>query len=118
MRLRDEGKLDLNDPLDKHVPGTVVGDRTIAQLLSHTGGLTSESPGTWWERAPGSDWAALRDSLVPESLVLRAGSRLHYSNVGFGVLGELVSRHRGTSWLEVLKSEILAPLGMTRTTPA
>ncbi|MET0236040.1 MAG: serine hydrolase domain-containing protein [Kibdelosporangium sp.] len=117
MRLRDEGRIDLNDPLDKHIPGTVLGDRTIAQLLSHTGGLTSESPGSWWERSVGSDWTALRDSLVPDSLVLRAGSKLHYSNVGFGVLGEVVSRHRGSSWLEVLKAEILAPLGMTRTTP-
>ncbi|MET0133593.1 MAG: serine hydrolase domain-containing protein [Kibdelosporangium sp.] len=117
MRLRDEGRLDLTDPLDKHVPGTVLGDRTIAQLLSHTAGVTSESPGVWWERTLGSDWAALRDSLGPEAMVLRAGSKFHYSNVGFGVLGELVSRHRGSSWLDVLGAEILTPLEMTRTTP-
>nr|WP_042190665.1 serine hydrolase domain-containing protein [Kibdelosporangium sp. MJ126-NF4]CEL19501.1 Beta-lactamase [Kibdelosporangium sp. MJ126-NF4]CTQ94700.1 Beta-lactamase (EC 3.5.2.6) [Kibdelosporangium sp. MJ126-NF4] len=117
MRLRDEGKLDLNDSLDKHVPGTVVGDRTIAQLLSHTSGLTSESPGKWWERSPGADWAALHASLGPETVVLRAGSKLHYSNVGFGVLGELVARHRGMSWLDAVRAELLAPLEMTRTTP-
>jgi CubicO group peptidase (beta-lactamase class C family) len=117
MRLRDEGKLDLNDSLDKHVPGTVVGDRTIAQLLSHSSGLTSESPGSWWERAAGSDWAALQASLGPEAVVLRAGSKLHYSNVGYGVLGELVARHRGVSWLEAVNRELLVPLEMTRTTP-
>ena len=59
MRLRDEGMLDLNDSLDKHVAGTSFGHLTIAQLLSHTGGLTSESPGSWWERSVGGDWPAL-----------------------------------------------------------
>jgi len=117
MRLRDEGKLDLGDPVDKHVPGTILGDRTISQLLSHTSGITSESPGVWWERAVGADWDALRSSLGPESLVLRAGSKLHYSNVGYGVLGELVARHRGATWLDVVNQELLQPLGMTRTTP-
>src|ERR1700754_1791074 len=66
MRLRDEGKLDLNDPLDKHVAGTSFGHLTVAQLLAHTGGLTSESPGEWWERAPGADWSALVESMSRE----------------------------------------------------
>lgn len=117
MRLRDEGRLDLGDPLDKHLPGTVLGDRTIAQLLSHTSGVTSESPGVWWERSAGGDWAALRDSLGPEAMVLRAGSKFHYSNVGFGVLGELVARYRGMSWLDAVTKELLQPLGLNRTTP-
>ncbi len=118
MRLRDEGKLDLNDPLDKHLPGTSFGGVTIAQLLSHTGGLTSESPGQWWERAEGNDWEALRASLSENALRHRSGARFHYSNVGYGVLGELVARLRGTTWLDALSTEILAPLGMTRTSPS
>lgn len=118
MRLRDEGKLDLNDPLDKHVPGSAVGDRTIDQLLAHTGGVTSESPGDWWERSAGGDWFALSDSLGPDALKHRPGSRFHYSNVGYGVLGELVARLRGESWLDALRGEVLEPLGMTRTTPS
>jgi CubicO group peptidase (beta-lactamase class C family) len=118
MRLRDEGKLDLNDPLDKHVPGTSLGHLTVAQLLAHTGGLTSESPGDWWERAEGSDWHALSSSLADGALKHRAGARFHYSNVGFGVLGELVARLRGVSWIEALAAEVLDPLEMTRTTPS
>ncbi|SDD28442.1 serine hydrolase domain-containing protein [Actinokineospora iranica] len=117
MRLRDEGKLDLNDALDKHMPGTSFGAVTIAQLLAHTGGLTSESPGQWWERAEGGDWPALETSLVEGALRHRSGARFHYTNVGYGVLGELVARLRGTTWLDALNTEILAPLGMTRTTP-
>lgn len=117
LRLRDEGKLELNDPVDKHVPGTEIGASTVAQLLSHTGGLTAESPGSWWERSPGGDWAALNASLTPDEVKHRPGRRFHYSNVGFGVLGELVSRLRGRSWVDVAHDELLVPLGMTRTSP-
>ncbi|GAA4411525.1 serine hydrolase domain-containing protein [Actinokineospora soli] len=117
MRLRDEGRLDLNDPLDKHVPGTSFGAVTIAQLLAHTAGLTSESPGAWWERAPGSDWQSLEQSLAENALRHRSGARFHYTNVGYGVLGEVVARLRGCTWLEALEAEILRPLEMTRTTP-
>jgi CubicO group peptidase (beta-lactamase class C family) len=118
MRLRDEGRLDLNDPLDKHVPGTSLGHLTVAQLLAHTGGLTSESPGVWWERSEGADWQALAGSLDDGALRHRAGARFHYSNVGYGVLGELVARLRGVSWFAALSDEVLGPLGLTRTTPA
>ncbi len=117
MRLRDEGRLDLNDPLDKHVSGTSFGHLTVAQLLSHTAGLTSESPGNWWERAPGEDWPALVERMSGEPARHRAGERFHYSNVGYGVLGQLVAELRGTSWLAALAEEVLTPLGMTRTTP-
>lgn len=117
MRLRDEGRLDLNDPLDKHVPGTSFGATTVGQLLSHTGGLTAESPGSWWERTPGGDWAALEASLARNALKNRPGSRFHYTNVGYGVLGELIARHRGVSWLDTVRAEILEPLGMKRTSP-
>lgn len=117
LRLRDEGRLDLNDPLDKHVPGTAFGATTIAQLLAHTGGLTAESPGSWWERSEGNDWRALESSLSTSEVKHRAGRRFHYSNVGYGVLGELVARMRGTSWLDALRAEIIGPLGMSRTSP-
>ncbi|MBK1785416.1 serine hydrolase domain-containing protein [Prauserella cavernicola] len=116
LRLRDEGRLDLGDPLDKHLPGTSFGGATIAQLLSHTSGLTSESPGAWWERAPGGTWSELSASLTAEEVKHRPGRRFHYSNVGFGTLGELVARLRGTSWADALRAEVLTPLGMTSTT--
>jgi CubicO group peptidase (beta-lactamase class C family) len=117
MRLRDEGRLDLNDALDKHVAGTPYGHLTIAQLLSHTGGLTSESPGPWWERSPGDNWPALLDQVDETVMKHRAGARFHYSNIGYGTLGQLVAELRGMSWVEALNAEILGPLQMTRTTP-
>jgi CubicO group peptidase (beta-lactamase class C family) len=115
MRLRDEGRLGLDDPLGLHVPGTPLGDRTVGQLLSHLAGATSESPGSWWERVPGGSLADLR--LSPPDVVLGAARRFHYSNLGFGLLGELVAVLRGRPWEDVVRNEVLAPLGMTRTTP-
>ncbi|SFB62160.1 CubicO group peptidase, beta-lactamase class C family [Amycolatopsis marina] len=117
LRLRDEGRLELNDPVERHLPGTAFGATTIAQLLAHTGGLTAESPGSWWERSEGGDWSALQAGLTSGEVKHRPGRRFHYSNVGYGVLGELVARLRGTSWLAALRAEITGPLGMTRTSP-
>jgi len=115
LRLRDEGRVGLDDPLERHVPGTPFGQRTVGQLLSHLAGASAESPGAWWERAPGGPLADL--GLDGDAVVLGAARRFHYSNLGFGLLGELVARLRGRPWEEVVRDEVLHPLGMRRTTP-
>ena len=116
MRLRDEGRVGLDDRLDAHLTGTPFGDRTVGQLLAHGAGLRSESPGLWWERVPGLDWPTLSDALTGDDVPHTAGRRFHYSNLGYGVLGELVARLRGRDWADVVRDEVLLPLGMTRTT--
>ncbi len=115
MRLRDEGLLSLGDQLDVHLPGTAFGHVTIAQLLSHAAGLQAETHGPWWERTAGGEWDPLAASIA--GLRHRPGQRFHYSNVGFAALGELIGRLRGTAWDEVVRRELLEPLGMSRTTP-
>jgi CubicO group peptidase (beta-lactamase class C family) len=114
MRLRDEGRLRLADPLDQHLPDAPARGVTIGQLLTHTAGLASETPPPWWERTPGDlrpDLADLVDP-VPKHPV---GWRFHYSNPGFGLLGAVVEELRGLPWPEVLQLEVLDPLEMTRT---
>ncbi|MDP5181165.1 serine hydrolase domain-containing protein [Blastococcus sp. BMG 814] len=115
MRLRDEGLLRLDDPLERHLPGTPFGDRTVGQLLSHLAGASADGPGGWWERTPGGSLDDL--GLAETDVVLGAARRFHYSNLGFGLLGELVARLRGRSWDDAVAAEVLAPLGMARTTP-
>jgi CubicO group peptidase (beta-lactamase class C family) len=111
MRLRDDGALALTDRFEEHVPGGPFGDRTIGQLLSHGAGLQAETSGEWWEPTPVGSWdevvAALGEPDVPHA------RRFHYSNLGFGAL---VAAKRGRPWVEVLSAEILAPLGLRRTT--
>ena len=82
MRLRDEGLLALDDPLERHVPGTPLGDRTVGQLLEPHRGLAAESPGAWWERTPGGTLADLGSRR--RARAAGAGRRFHYSNLGFG----------------------------------
>ncbi|WP_328914703.1 MULTISPECIES: serine hydrolase domain-containing protein [unclassified Streptomyces] len=116
MRLRDEGRLELTDPLERHLPGTVAGEVTVGQLLAHTSGLAAETPGPWWERTPGELRPELSDVLGPDPVKHPAGRRHHYSNTGYALLGGLVEQSRGRPWGEVLHDEVLAPLGMNRTT--
>lgn len=115
MRLRDEGLLDLEDALEKHLPGTGAGEVTIAQLLGHSAGLSAEAPAPWWERTPGSLRPELSDVLGDETAMHPAGRRHHYSNPGYTLLGSLVEALRGEPWEEVLRQEILEPLGLKRT---
>ncbi|MFI7393954.1 serine hydrolase domain-containing protein [Streptomyces tendae] len=115
LRLRDEGVLDLGDPLEKHLPGTGAGEATIAELLAHSGGLAAESPAPWWERTPGSLRPELADVLGEQPLLHPVGRRHHYSNPGYTLLGALVEKLRGASWEEVLQREVLDPLGLERT---
>ncbi|MER5788981.1 serine hydrolase domain-containing protein [Streptomyces sp. NPDC001980] len=115
LRLRDEGLLDLGDPLEKHLPGTGAGEANIAELLAHTGGLAAESPAPWWERTPGSLRPELSDVLGEQPLLHPVGRRHHYSNPGYTLLGALVEELRGAPWEEVLRREVLEPLGLDRT---
>jgi CubicO group peptidase (beta-lactamase class C family) len=118
LRLRDEGRLRLSDPLDRHLPAAAIGPLRIGELLAHTAGLAADAAGPWWERTPGELRPELSDVLGPDPIRHPAGRHFHYSNVGFAVLGALVAQLRGKPWHEVIRDEILAPLGMSRTAVA
>lgn len=119
LRLRDAGRLDLADRFEEHVPGSALGSVTVEQLLSHAAGVQAETDGPWWERTPGGDWDALAggvNGVAAAGLRFRAGRRFHYSNVGYAALGRLLEVHHGTGWADVVRTDLLEPLGMTRTT--
>jgi D-alanyl-D-alanine carboxypeptidase len=116
LRLRDEGLLDLADPLEQHLPGTAAGHARIRELLSHGAGLAAEPPGEWWERAPHLPRQDPSELLEDQPFRYPAGERHRYSNAGYALLGALVARLRGEPWWEALRHEVLEPLGMSRTT--
>lgn len=116
MQLRDEGKLDLDDTLDKHIPEVTHPGVTIRQALAHSSGMQREPVGDVWETLRNPD----RDELVAgfnEAERVHAPHHLwHYSNLVFSMLGELVARVDGRDWYDSLKARILDPLEMRRTT--
>ncbi|MEU4193868.1 serine hydrolase domain-containing protein [Kribbella sp. NPDC026611] len=115
MQCRDAGLLSLNDAMGKHLPGIALGDRTIRHLLAHSGGMNAEPVGPWWERNPGISFDELTAAMHDSQAVGPADRRHHYSNLGYGLLGEIVARLRGSSWLELVQERILDPLEMRRT---
>lgn len=113
LQLRDEGVLSLNDPVAAYLPEVDGLDVTVRALLAHSSGLPAEPAGSWWERAPGRSFEELLRGL--EEAPFGPGQTYHYSNLGYGLLGELVARLRGSTWWEVLSSRLLEPLHMLRT---
>jgi CubicO group peptidase (beta-lactamase class C family) len=116
MRLRDEGRLDLDDVVSAHLPGAPFGDRTVRSLLAHCSGMPAEPAGPWWERSPARSWDDLVAANAGRTPVFWPNRRYHYSNLGYAVLGELVARQRGAPWWDCVRSELLEPLQLTETT--
>jgi len=115
MQARDEGLLDLGDPIERHLPGVGYGDRTIRSLLSHSSGMQSEPEGPWWERNPGVSFEQLAAGIDDSHAAFPAGATYHYTNLAFALLGEMVARLRGDTWWGQVKQRILSPLEMSRT---
>ncbi|GAA4692630.1 serine hydrolase domain-containing protein [Nocardioides nanhaiensis] len=112
---RERGELALGDPLVRYVPDAPFPDATLRSLLSHSAGLSAEPAGEWWERSRGGDWTALATAHEGARPVLEPGGQFHYTNLGFGLLGEVAARVSGQGWWEALQEQVLTPLGMTRT---
>jgi CubicO group peptidase (beta-lactamase class C family) len=117
LQLRDAGALSLDDPLDRFIPESAHAP-TLGRMLSHSSGLQREPPGEIWEtmKAPSREELVLRTSEAEQ--LLAAGSWWHYSNLAFALLGEVVARQTGGSWEDALRTRVLEPLGLSRTTPS
>jgi CubicO group peptidase (beta-lactamase class C family) len=115
LRCRDDGLLDLEDPIGTHLPESGYAKATVRALLAHVSGMQSEPVGPWWERSPGVKVDALLAANDGSGAVFAPGEHYHYSNLGFALLGEAVARVRGRMWADLVQTSICEPLGMTRT---
>jgi CubicO group peptidase (beta-lactamase class C family) len=115
MALRDEGKLSLDDPLDKHIPQSTQSGVTIRQALSHVTGMQREPVGDVWDTMTFPDRAELVDGWNQAEKILKPHNRWHYSNLAFAMLGEVVARLDGGEWFDSVRTRILDPLGMSTT---
>lgn len=118
MQLRDEGRLDLDDPIDKHLPTIAHGGVTIRSMLAHVSGMQREPVGDVWQTLVNPDREELLAGFNEAERVHRPHHVFHYSNLAFAVLGELVAQLDGREWVESLRARLLEPLGLIRTTLA
>lgn len=115
LQLVTEGKLALDDTAGSVLGEVGYGDRSIRALLAHNSGMQAEPNGSWWERSEGAGFDALAGANDGSDSVLPVGEQFHYSNLAYGLLGEIVARLRGGTWWDNVEGRILEPLGMTRT---
>src|SRR5712671_2619483 len=97
MQLRDAGKLDLEDALDKHVEGAARAP-SLRRLLSHTSGLQRETQDDAWLKARFAEVPELLETLGEAEQVLPPGARFYYSNLAFALLGIAVERVSGVPY--------------------
>ena len=114
LQLRDAMVLDLDDPLRTHVPEVPAGP-TVRDALSHLSGLQREPPGEIWETMQPPSREELLAGLEDAERVLRPGESWHYSNLAFGLLGEIVARRNDGDYESALRAKVLDPLGLVRT---
>ena len=106
--------LGLDDPLRTHIPEVPPGP-TVADALSHLSGFQREPPGEIWETMTPPTREELLGGLEDAERVLRPGEAWHYSNLAFGLLGEIVARRNEGEYAPALRERVLEPLGLTRT---
>jgi CubicO group peptidase (beta-lactamase class C family) len=118
MKLREQRKLRLDDPVGQHVKGLHprVAETSIAQILSHSAGLVRDgtAAGQFSDRRPFlSTEELIADLKAPP--VIEPNSRFKYSNHGYGLIGlviEAVTKEPYRAWIE---REIVEAAGLRET---
>ena len=114
MVLYDEGKIDLDAPVNRYIPGFAGGWKdsvTLRHLLTHRSGLPAGRD--LWRVAKSPEEA--RQMVIETPLEARPGARFEYSDLGADMLGFVVEAVSGKSLDAFLAERVYAPLGMTDT---
>lgn len=123
LMLRDEGRLSLDDPAvtyvpelaGLHYPTSDTPEITVRSLLSMSSGLVEDDP--WGDRLLDLDHDTFRQLLSSGiGFDLVPGTGYEYSNLGYAILGRIVSTIAGEPLRSVAKRRIFEPLGMNSTT--
>lgn len=120
MRLVEQGKISLDDPITKHVPAYNTHGRviTVRHLLTHTSGIKSY---TELKRVmvdePEREFThqEMLDMVQNEPLAFEPGAKHAYSNTGYYLLGMIIENVSGKDYCAYLQDEFFGPLGLTHT---
>ena len=117
MLLQEQGKLSVNDKLEKYFPKYTAGkDITLHHLLSMRAGvpqfnleLTSD------DKTDKENTDALKKDIFGKPLVFEPDSMYTYANVNYFLLGNIVEQVSGKKYIDFLRESFFEPLGMTHT---
>jgi CubicO group peptidase (beta-lactamase class C family) len=120
MRLREEGRLGLDDTVGQHVSGLhpEIAAARIGQLLSHSAGIVRDGSdgGQWLDRRPFLDAAELRADLAAGPII-EPNTRFKYSNHGYGLAGLVIEAVTGAPYRSWIKHAVIEPAGLRETDP-
>ena len=121
MQLRDAGKLQLDDPIEKYLPEFKIKSRfpdarpaTFRQVAAHYSGLPRDAPMLYEVQATDSV-PSVEDqlkSLKNSEMLLPAMTMYSYSNLGYSIMGLALSRVAKQPYDQYVAAQILKPLGM------
>lgn len=111
MILVADGDLELDAPLGDYLPelDSSARQRTLRQILSHTGGFASDAAG---DDTPGSIRRYVLNHCRPRNVMTAPGTGFSYSNIGYVLAGHLIETITGMTWWGAMESVLLAPLGI------
>lgn len=122
LKLRDEGKLSLDDFAEDYIPemrnlNYLTSDAPpirIFNLLTMSAGFPEDNP--WGDRQLDESDQMLMDLMNSgANFSSVTGLRYEYSNTGFALLGNIITRVSGMPYQDYITNNILQPLGMTNT---
>lgn len=125
MKLRDEGKLRLDNPVASYLPWFHVSNPfpdepkiTVRELLTHSSGLPREAAFPYWTDHIFPTQAQFQEAEAHQEVLYPPDTTYHYSNLGMALLGAIVAEVSGRPWAEYVDEEILHPLGMNSSSGA
>lgn len=121
VKLRDEGKLKLDDAASLYIPEmkdlkyltSDAPDITIRHLLTHAAGFPEDNP--WGDRQLAVTDQVLMDHIKNASFSNVPGIDYEYSNLGFALLGKIITNVSGKPYQQYITETILHPVGMHNT---
>ncbi|HYB42644.1 MAG TPA: serine hydrolase [Candidatus Methylomirabilis sp.] len=122
LQLRDAGRLQLDDPITRHLPWFSISSRhagtppiTVRHLITHTSGLPREAAFPYWTDGDFPTADRLREGLGRQEATLPTETQWKYSNLALALAGDVVVAVSGEPYPDYVRSHILGPLGMSGT---
>lgn len=116
LKLVDQGKVVLDDSLDKYLPSIPYRGVSLRQVLTHSSGIPNPIMGNFYVHSEAEVDTFDKQSLLKEvlqdnpDLQFPAGSDFDYSNLGYALLGEVIENVSNKSYEQYIEDEILKPL--------